>query len=305
MKKIDFHVHALDNDITVAECVKQFEELSERNGLDGICIHAVECSSLLTHPDCNEKALAISEHDSHWYAFAGLHHASDFVEQTKEYMDRGFRGIKLLEGKPSLYRHYGYTYDHPRFEPFFAYCEENQIPLMIHNNDPLRHWDIDKISKANVAKGWYYDSSIPSQEYFFQVLEGVLTRHPNLRAAIAHFGFYSNNIPRAERLMEQCPNLRMDMTPAPIIFDELSETPEQIKAFILKYNDRLTFGSDADTPIIGSMRELNDRKMRIMKAFYEGSGETMVDKHRIQGMALDEAILENIYWNNAMAFIGE
>ena len=304
MKKIDFHVHALDNDITVAECVKQFEELSERNVLSGICIHAVECSSLLLHPDCNEKALAISQHHPNWYAFAGLHHARDFVEQTKEYMDQGFKGIKLLEGKPSLYRHYGYTYDHPRFEPFFAYCEDHQIPLMIHNNDPLRHWDINKISPANVAKGWYYDNTIPSQEHFFQVLEGVLQRHPNLKAAIAHFGFYSNNISRAERLMEQCPNLRMDMTPAPIIFEELSMTPEQIKAFILKYHDRLLFGSDADTPMEGSIRELNERKMKIMKAFYEGSGEAIIGKHHIQGMALDNRILENIYWNNAMAFMG-
>ena len=304
MKKIDFHVHALDNDIGANECIQYFEELCERNDLSGICIHAVECSSLLLHPDCNEKALAISQHDPNWYAFAGLHHARDFVEQTKEYMDQGFRGIKLLEGKPSLYRYYGYTYDHPRFEPFFAYCEENQIPLMIHNNDPLRHWDINKISKANIAKGWFYDSSIPSQEHFFQVLEGVLAKHPDLRAAIAHFGFYSNNIPRAERLMEQCPNLRMDMTPAPIIFDELSETPEQIKAFILKYSDRLLFGSDADVPLEGSIRELNERKMRIMKAFYEGSGETIIGSHRIQGMALDDTILEKIYWNNAMAFMG-
>ena len=305
MNKIDFHVHALNNGVNARDSIRFFADHCEKYGLSGVCVHAVECSSLETHPDSNEKALAIASHDPSWYAFAGLFHAQDFVDQTKRYMDQGFSGIKLLEGKPSLYRHYGYTYDHPRFEPFFAYCEDRQIPLMIHNNDPIHHWDINKISEASRLKGWYYDSAIPSQEYFFQSLEGVLHRHPKLKAAIAHFGFYSNNIARAEKLMEKCPNLRMDMTPAPIIFDEFSQTPEEIKAFILKYLDRLLFGSDAETTEDGQPKPLIARKMKIMQAFYEGSGEHIIEKHTIRGMALDADILENIYYRNAMAFIGK
>jgi predicted TIM-barrel fold metal-dependent hydrolase len=304
MNKIDFHVHALNNEVNAQDSIRFFANLCEMYDLTGICVHAVECSSILIHPDCNEKALAIANANPNWYAFAGLKHAQDFVEQTKQYMDQGLSGIKLLEGKPSLYRHYGYTYDHPRFEPFFAYCEEHQIPLMIHNNDPIHHWDINKISQSAKDKGWYYDNAIPSQEYFFQALEGVLHRHPNLRAAIAHFGFYSNNIARAEKLMANCPNLRMDMTPALIIFDEFSQTPDAIKSFIMKYQDRLLFGSDAETTPDGQPKPIVARKTKIMNAFYEGSGEYIIDDHRIRGMALDGKVLENIYWNNAMAFMG-
>ena len=301
----DFHVHVTSEETDVEESIRYFREMCRLNDLHGLVIHAAEYSSSGEHPDCNEKALKVSTADPHWFAFAGLHHARDFVEQTIEYMTQGFQGIKLLEGKPSVYRHYGYTYDAPRFEPFFAYAEENAVPLLIHNNDPLLHWDINKISKSALEKGWYYDSTFPPQEYFFEALEGVLKRHPKLHAAIAHFGFYSNNILRVEALMEMCPNLYMDMTPAPIIFDELSQTPEQTKAFILKYRKRLLFGTDASNKFEGSVKSLNDKKMQIMKAFYEGNGLQTIGKHQIFGMALPQDILDDIYHNNAMRFIGK
>lgn len=304
MRKMDFHVHALDNSTTVAQSIQNFEAYCQRNNFDGICIHAVPVSSIITHTDCNEKALAISKANANWYAFAGLHHDQNFIEQTKRYMDQGFRGIKLLEGKPSLYRYYGYGFEHPRFDEFFAFAAENAIPLLIHNNDPLKHWDINKISKSTIEKGWYYDHTMPSQEHFFKVLEDVFRNHPTLHAAIAHFGFYSDNLPRATRLMEDNPNLLMDMTPASIIFDELSATPEETRAFILKYQDRLLFGTDVSNNIDGSVLELNIKKLQIMNVFYEESGSQKIENHAIAGMNLPKEILQKIYHNNAVQFMG-
>ena len=305
MIKTYFHVHVTDEETGIEESIRYFKDYCERNQIQGIGIHAAEFTSLIEHPTCNEKALAVSKADPNWFAFAGLRHARDFVEQTKEYMVQGFKGIKLLEGKPSNWRHYGYTYDAPRFEPFFAFAEEHAIPLLIHNNDPIHHWDINKISKTALEKGWYYDETFPSQEYFFQSLEGVLDRHPNLHAAIAHFGFYDDNIPRAEALMEKCPNLYMDMTPAPIIYNNLSATPEAAKAFILKYSKRLLFGTDVSNKIEGRVKDLNETKWRILTAFYEGCGLQTIGKHSIYGMDLSEDILQDIYHNNAMRFIGK
>ena len=306
LKILDFHVHVTDNATGVEESIRYFSDYCSQRGFVGVCIHAAEyTSSRGGHPDCNEKALAVSRAIPNSYAFAGLHHVRDFVEQTKEYMERGFRGIKLLEGKPSCYRHYGYGFDHPRFQAFFAYAEEQGIPLLIHNNDPLDNWDISKVSESAFQKGWYYDASMPSQEDFFRVLEeDVLAKHPKLRAAIAHFGFYSNNLERAESLMERFPNLIMDMTPALCIFDELSETPERTRAFLEKYQDRIIYGTDVSNRIEGSVRTLNEKKVAVMQAFYEGTEIVRVADRTIAGMGLSEEILEKLYYNNAMRFLG-
>ncbi len=303
MKKMDFHVHISNDQTDVARSIEYFKELSERNRLDSICLQSAVMSSNGLHPDCNEKALKIIEGDKNWHAFASLHHERDFVEQTKEYMDKGFRGIKLLEGKPTLYRNYGYGFDQTRFEAFFDYAEKNEIPLDIHNSDPLIHWDITRISERALRKGWYYDETFPSQAYFFNVLESVLERHPNLRAALAHFGFYSDNIEKAEMLMEKCPNLYMDMTPAMIIYGQLSETPEQTKAFLSKYEDRILYGTDVSNCIEGEVREMNDTKTRLMHAFYEGTGEEEIGGFTIRGMNLCENALEKLYYENACRFM--
>ena len=105
--------------------------------------------------------------------------------------------------------------------------------------------------------------------------------------------------------MEKCPNLYMDMTPAPIIYDNLSATPEAAKAFILKYSKRLLFGTDVSNKIEGRVKDLNETKWRILTAFYEGRGLQTIGKHSIYGMELPENILQDIYHNNAMRFIGK
>ena len=304
MKKMDFHVHISNDQTDVQKSIVNFKALSERNHLSGICIQSAVMSSNGLHPDCNEKALEIIKADKNWYAFASLHHDRDFVEQTKEYMDKGFRGIKMLEGKPTVYRNYGYGFDHPRYEAFFDYAEKNVIPLDIHNNDPLIHWDRNKISERALRKGWYYDSTFPPQKHFFDVLENILDRHPGLHAALAHFGFYSDNIKKAEILMEKCPNLFMDMTPAMIIYGQLSETPAEAKAFLLKYQDRILYGTDVSNCIEGEVREMNDTKTRLMHAFYEGNSECEIGGFKIQGLDLPEDVLKKLYWDNAISFMG-
>lgn len=302
MKRLDFHVHML-HDISIKESAEYFTDMCRRKGHIGVGIMAISVDGDDDYPNCNEDALLLREIMPNSYAFASLHHDRDFVEQTKKYMSDGFNGIKLLEGKPSLYRRYGYGFDHPRFEPFFAYAEEQGIPLVIHNNDPAMHWDKSKMSERAISKGWYYDDSIPPHEYYFKVFEDILERHPQLRVAVAHAGFYSNDLDRAERLLDKYPNFMLDMTPAPIIFQELSETPEHTEAFLHKYHERLIYGTDAENLLTEDRRELNDRKTALMDAFYEGTGIFTEKRYTVRGFDLPKYILEDIYYNNAMRFM--
>lgn len=304
MKKIDFHVHCI-SDIGVERSVSYFKDMMERKNYSGICVQGLMhcCGAYYSYG--NELALAISKRLSNSYAFAGLDHGRDYIEQTKEYMESGFSGIKLLEGKPTEWKHFGYSYNDPRFEKFFSFCEAEKIPLMIHNNDPINNWDMSKATKRAIENGWVYDETVPAQEWFFEQLERVLLRHRNLRAAIAHFGFYADQIPRAERLMEQCPNLLMDITPAIDIYSQLSKTSKEAKAFFEKYHTRILYGTDADNELIGFAREYNDLKVEIITHFLEGDEPKDFGGNWICPVNLEKEMLENIYYNNAMRFISK
>lgn len=303
MKKIDFHIHPSKN-ITVEESAAFMEDMCCRKGYETVGIMAYVHNSSGPFPEGNEYAMELHRLLPGSAVFASLHHDRDFVEQAKEYMASGFDGIKLLEGKPTQYRLYGYGFEHPRFEEFFSYAEKEQIPLVLHNNDPLIHWDRERISPSAFAKGWYYDETMPSQEHFFRVLEDVLKKHPLLKVAVAHLGYYANDLDRAESLLERSPNLRFDLTPALDIYDDLSRTPERAEAFFRKYHERLIFGTDAITDLTGKARALNDKKTDIMDHFFFGSEPKDFDTHRIVPIRLEEQMLENIYYYNALRFIG-
>ena len=306
MKKIDFHVHIDNDEVTVEDSARYFNEMCERKGYEGVGIMALTHDSQMFHPACNERALAIKALVPGAVAFGSPHHNGDFVEQVEELMSRGFSGIKLLGGKPSQYREFGYSFEHPRYEALFAYCEKYGVPLTVHNNDPLVHWDITKVSPRTIANGWVYDEKIPSQEWFFLTMEAVLARHPRLKIALAHFGFYANDLPRATALMEMYGGLMMDITPAPPIYVELSQTPKESEAFFRKYHDRIIFGTDVDNGIFGRVREFNDTKTEMIGTFLEGTEPRVVkDKYPITPISLEPHMLENIYYHNAMRFIGK
>ena len=302
MKKIDFHVHhheCIDNEKARAYLL----DMMERNGYCGICLQALPHSSEGYGAHNNANCMEIVQNLPESYCFAGLNRDRDYVEQTKELLAQGYKGIKLLQGKPSEWRRSHDAYSDPRFMEFFAFCEKEQIPLMIHNNDPLINWDCTKADARAIEKGWVYDETIPSQEWFFEQLETVLRTYPNLRAALAHFGFYSNDIPRARRLMEACPNLHMDITPALCIYGELSETPAESEAFFREYHTRILYGTDADSYLNGFPREYNDLKVKTITHFLEGEGTQKIGKQIICPIRLEQEMLENIYYNNAMRFM--
>ena len=302
MKKIDFHVHIFD-DIPVEKSAEYFNDMCARKGYEGVGIMALVHDTGGYYRDCNEKALRLKEMIPNSYAFASLDPEKDLVEEAEICMEKGFDGIKFLSGKPSEYKCFGWGYEDERFDRFFAYAEEKQIPLMIHNNDPIDNWDMSKATPRAIEKGWVYDETMPSQEWFFAALESALDNHRNLKAAIAHLGFYADDLDRAEALLEKCPNLYFDITPALPIYVDLCKDPARAKRFFEKYHERLIYGTDAANNLTGAAREYNDTKTEVIKTFLEGDEPRQIGKYFVTPIKLEPHMLENIYYNNAKRFL--
>ena len=309
MKKIDFHVH-IETDLPVKQSAYYFKDMCDRYGYSGINILAF-CYRLEDnkgfYEKCNEAALELKEEMGDGsYAFCCLLPGKDFARQAEYYMSNGFDGIKLLRGgKPNYYKNFPYLYDHGIYEDFFALAEENQYPIIMHNNDPAYSWDLSKAPERAIKMGWVYDSSVPSHERYFQSVDNVLDRHPNLKIAMAHMGFYSENIAKAFDMMEKYPNLYMDITPALNIYEELSSVHDDAEQFFRKYNGRIIFGTDATNHLVGEARAYNDKKNAVTSYFLTNGKEGDPCNKKIAPIELDGKMLENIYYNNAMRFIGK
>ena len=303
MRKIDFHVH-INCPIPIEKTVENFKDMAQRFGYEGVGIMALNVSSCGLDPECNARAIALKRRMPGSYAFAALDHGRDFLIQAEEYRRAGFDGIKLLEGKPSLYRYYGYGLENERFDAFFAYAEREQLPILLHNCDPALHWDITRLDDRAKRLGWYYDASMPPQDFFSRTLEQVLEKYPALRLTVAHLGFYADRLEIAARLLERCPNLYFDITPALIIYTQLSENADA-PAFFRKYGDRLIYGTDAENDLTGFARAYNDKKVQIITSFLEKEETCEVEGVLIHPIAAEQELLRKIYAENALRFIME
>ena len=305
MKKIDAHVH-IDSPVSLEETVKNYKELMERKGYCGLGLMSLGVGGeSRTAAESNAFALELLKQLPCSFAFAALEHERDFAGQIADHMAKGFCGIKLLEGKPSVWKHYGYGLDDPRFAPFFAEAERRQVPLLVHNNDPYVHWDKEKLDARSIANGWYYDETMPKKEYFDGILEGILATYPRLKIALAHTAFYADRPEKMEAFLEKYPNLMLDLTPALGIYKDLSAHSAAVRDLILRYPDRFFYGTDCHNDLSGFNRDYNDKKTAVIFAFLEKTEPCTVCGMEICPVALPEEVLEKIYYQNILRFIGK
>lgn len=306
MKKIDFHIH-LSEDYPLEKSVKNLKELCEKNKYDNLCIQTITHFDSHHIANANETAFELKRLLPDVYLFAcPVHDGSSYVEQTKQFMEAGADGIKLLIGKPSEYRDLNVKYDDPIVDEFFAYAQKEDIPVLLHHNDPEKHWDKSRMSQESIDRGWYYDPQImPFFHYFDQELEKLLAKYPDLRIAIAHMGFYSNKLDRLTKLMETYPKLYMDITPALDIFEDLSKEPEKAQMFFHRFSDRLIYGTDgwSDLGENEEHRKLNEKKVKVVRHFLCGEGDAVIDGQFTISLNLTKEQQENIYYYNCLHFM--
>ncbi|MBE6602515.1 MAG: hypothetical protein E7637_08475 [Ruminococcaceae bacterium] len=307
MKKLDFHVHVHkwgEQHGSADVAASHLRAMCAEYGYETVGLIA-----FTTYDDMenNEQVLRIKERMPEAIAFASPRPGTDFAKDTEYYMRNGFEGIKLIRaGKPNRHRQYGgHFWDDPIYADLFAYCEENAVPILLHNNDPLIHWDLKNAPKRAIEQGWVYDETYPTQAEFFEHLENMLEKYPRLNLALAHMGFYADDLPHAAELLDRYPNLKLDVTPAILIYEQLSKTPAESEVFFRKYHDRLIFGTDADADQTGERKAYTNLKNRLTSAFFGGGEPVEIEGRHVHPISLSDEMLEDIYYNNAMRFIGK
>ena len=134
------------------------------------------------------------------YAYACLHktgegapEADELLRQVQAYHKVGFDGMKLLFGKPELRKAYGVSLCDECYDPMYDFLEQNNIPVLLHSNDPVEFWDKERIPKWAIGAGYYCDETYPTHEQIREETIGILKKHPKLNMTIAHIFFLSNS----------------------------------------------------------------------------------------------------------------
>lgn len=297
--RIDVHTH-ITSDVAAIE---NFHSL--RNALKDA--HQIDLALWLNlgggsdAMENNEEAMAagngrmlcaISDYSSH----DGLKYDPD---ELQGWLDKGYVGYKIWAGpagrklKPD---EDGIRFvDNPALEPTFAKMEEiGMVGASIHVADPngpfgdRTKWLPDPVAFWKEILAW----------------RKVLERHPNLVVVNAH-GMWSlcqdAQIDYMRNTLSTFPNLHVDLAATFQYFNMVNR--ENLRDFIIEYDDRILFGTDVGKWTNSEETEYN--RQRYFQAFQilETDGTvagSFFGNQPTQGLNLPRKTLEKIYYKNAM-----
>ena len=189
--------------------------------------------------------------------------------------------------------------DDPVLKPVWDLCARLNIPVLIHIAEPQEFFSpLDFNNERWLELGLFKDRRhyMPGEPSFEQLMgerDRMFAANPKTRFINAHFGWYGNDLARAARLLDQCPNVVMDLSA--VLYD-FGRQPRAARDFFIKYQDRVLFGKDSYVP---SEFPYYWRTFETADEYFD----YYRDYHafwKLYGMDLPDAVLRKVYYQNSL-----
>jgi predicted TIM-barrel fold metal-dependent hydrolase len=324
LRKIDVHSHIYE-DIPAVNAMLRRINLRVVNisnpGTDGYLafMHRFNAALVKRHPDI--------------FSFA-----STFDLTTRDQPDYGARVAKALDETfaqgavmVKIWKEVGLELKRPDgtfllpddaiFDPVYAHLESRRKPLLAHLAEPREAWlplDPKSVHYGYYSKNpqWhlYGKPQYPSHARLMDARDHILAKHPGLVVIGAHIGSLEYDVDEVAKRLDRYPNFHVEVSAR--TRDLTRQPPAKVRAFFLKYQDRIMYGvdrswrpyrtpevtpTDADRANFAADLEAQYRRDW---AYYAGAGAIDYGGDTAEGLALPNPVLEKFYWKNAERIIG-
>jgi predicted TIM-barrel fold metal-dependent hydrolase len=202
--------------------------------------------------------------------------------------------------------------DDPRFEPIYRDIATQQKTLIIHAGDPDAAWTAQYLTSASAS---YYAANpdwdmskrpdAPRKQTILDARDHVVAMNPDLRVIGAHLGSMENDLDGLADRLDRYPNFAVDVAAR---VERLTREPrDQVRAFFLKYQDRILYGTDLSFDSETRHKELSPDIWELRYAAdwrYFSTGDVFdYGDHQVQGLDLPRDVLKKLYHDNAVRWI--
>jgi predicted TIM-barrel fold metal-dependent hydrolase len=203
--------------------------------------------------------------------------------------------------------HYVFA-DDPRFEPIYQDIEKHNRTLIAHQAEPDEAWQpphpdgLDyPYYKDHPIWYMYNKPGVPTKQQILDARDHLLAMNPKLRVVGAHFGSMEDDLSGLGRRFDRYPNFATDT--AARVVHLVVRPSDEVRAFILKYQDRLVYGTDLevgkDQSIQDAINEWRDQYARDWR-YFSTTDTFEYDGHKTHGLGLPPAVLRKLYHANAV-----
>lgn len=224
--------------------------------------------------------------------------AAQWIADLATFREKGATRMKFWSAPPMRERH-GLTLSHPFYEPVIQTGLDLGYDFMVHVGDPVEWF---------APGGKYADASIfGTKEDQYPQLVHFLERVAPRTVIAAHMGGSIEDLGRLARLLDQYPQLYLDSSATKWIVRGVATQPAAVRDFLLRYQDRVLFGSDL---VVGEKYDFDHYASRYWchQMMWETAyrGESPIDDPdapqppRLAGVDLPPEVLEKLYRKNAV-----
>lgn len=315
---IDFHVHA--SNLTTDAAYKSLIALMDEIGMGVICNmnggtgDRLDATLRAGEPYRERVASFIT------FSTEGINEpgwSERFAAEMARAFEAGVPGMKVSKRLGQEARNPDGSFiqaDDPRLDPIWAVAAKYDRPVMIHTSDSIgRFYPISPKNERYEAGLWHQPgdtegnlyASGPKHEVIEKARENMLRKHPKTRFVCAHMAMLYYDPEKVAKLLDTYPNADVEMSAT---FQDLGRAPRLWREFILKYQDRILFGSDGNPS--RKPDEFWRPHWRYLETYDEYfyhpaqvrtvGGSPGHGRWNISGIGLPEDVLRKVYYENAV-----
>lgn len=228
------------------------------------------------------------------------------VEQLKRAQAKGALGLKLFKS-------FGLTIknaegkliriDDPQFDPIWRTCGELKLPVIMHTADPVAFFqpidaNNERWEELSRHPDWsFHGPEFPAREALLAARNRIIARHPDTQFIGAHVANQAEDLATVAQWLEQYPNLSIEIASR---INELGRQPFTAREFLIKYQDRVMFGTDGPWPELRLTYYWRFLETHDEYFPYSEKQPLPQGMWRIYGVKLPDEVLKKIYHENAL-----
>jgi predicted TIM-barrel fold metal-dependent hydrolase len=206
--------------------------------------------------------------------------------------------------------------DDPRLDPLWATAGELRLPVIIHVADPIAFFEPldgsnERYEELLAHPDWHFwptrprgrpnEPGFPPFDELIDGLEAVIARHPLTTFIGAHVGCAAEDLERVDRMLATYPNWNVDIAAR---IAELGRQPYRARELIVRWPDRVLFGTDAPPDpaawqVYARFLETRDESF----PYDPDGGPGSQGRWQIHGLDLPVEVLEAVYAGNARRLV--
>lgn len=241
----------------------------------------------------------------------------EVIAKLEKDFDAGALGIKIWKSIGMTYRDsLGnlVMVDNPRFDKIIDYVKSRGKVVVGHLGEPRNCWlPLDSMTVKSDQKYFteypqyhmYLHPEFPSYEDQIDARDRFLDKHPDLMFVGAHLGSLEWSTDELAKRLDKYPNMAVDMAERICHWQYQSLTEyEKVRRFILKYQDRLIYGTDLYVDGNTQHDELKKHAHEVWTAdwrYFVTDDEMTAPQVEgsFKGLKLPREVVDKIYYANA------